>query len=278
MRRRDVIGLVGGAATWPLVARAQQSATPVIGYIGIAPPDAIRSAAFLQGLKDQGLTNGQNVIVDYQWAGGRNDRLPLLAADLVARKVNVIATPGNTAASLAAKAATSTIPIIFGVAADPVKLSLVSNLGRPSENATGVYFFFADLVAKHLEVLHQLLPNARRIAVLINPTSPTAQTILPQVEAAGHALHLEIQHFFASSPSEVEIAFAGLRQERLDALFVAPDSFFNSRRTQLATLSSRDGVPTIFAAREYVEVGGLISYGPNLAEVFRQVGDRKSVV
>jgi putative ABC transport system substrate-binding protein len=273
MKRREFITLLGGAAaTWPIAARGQQRAIPVVGYIGIAQPDAIRWAAFRRGLNDQGFVEGNNVVIQYRLAEGRNDRFPELAADLVRRQVNVIVTPGNTAAALAAKAATSTIPIVFGVGEDPVKLALVASLGRPGGNATGVNFFTTELVAKRLGLLRELLPGSARIVALVNPTNPTASTTLSELETAAHALQHQVVILNASTGREIDVVFATFVHDRPDALFVAPDPFFNSRRVQLATLAARHAVPAIFAAREYVEAGGLISYGTNLAEMFRQVG------
>jgi putative ABC transport system substrate-binding protein len=275
MKRREFIALVGGmAASWPLDALAQQPAMPVIGFLGSTSfvSNAGRLSAFRQGLKDSGYVEVENVATVYQWAEGQNDRLPALAADLVRRQVNVIATPGNTAASLAAKGATSVIPIVFGVGEDPVKLGLVTSLGQPGGNATGVNFFFTELVAKRLGLLHDLLPGSARVAALVNPTNPTAKTTLSEVETATRALQQQVLVVNASTSREIDAAFATFVRERTDALFVAPDPFFNSRRVQLATLTARHALPAIFAAREYVEVGGLMSYGTNLAEVFRQVG------
>ena len=271
--RREFISALGGAVVGlPISARAQQSAMPVIGYIGIAQPDAIRWSAFRQGLNDEGFIEGRNLVIEYRWAEGRNDRLPALATDLVRSQVSVIATPGNTAASLAAKAATSAIPIVFGVGEDPVKLGLVTSLGQPGGNATGVNFFFTELVAKRLGLLRQLRPESARFAALVNPTNPTAKTTLSELQSATRALQQQTLILNASTSREIDAAFATFVSEHTDALFVAPDPFFNSRRVQLATLTARHALPAIFAAREYGQAGGLMSYGTNLAEVFRQVG------
>jgi putative tryptophan/tyrosine transport system substrate-binding protein len=273
VNRREAITLLSGATiAWPLATRAQQSAMPVIGYIGVSQPDAVRWAAFRQGLNEHAFIEGHNVAIEYRWAEGRNDRLPALAADLVRRQVNVIATPGNTAASLAAKSATSAIPIVFGVAEDPVKLGLVASLGKPGGNATGVNFFLAELVAKRLGLLRQLLPGSTRIAVLVNPTNPTATTILAELESATGVFQQNTLVLNASTSREIDAAFESLVSEHAEALFVAPDPFFNSRRVQLATFTARHALPAIFAAREYVEAGGLMSYGTDLADMFHQVG------
>jgi putative ABC transport system substrate-binding protein len=272
MIRREFITLLGGAATWPLAARAQQPTAPTIGYLGMAQPDAVRMLAFRQGLTDAGYVEGRNLTVEFRWAEGRFDRLPALAADLVRRQVAVISTPGVTAAALAARAATSAIPIVFGVSEDPVKLGLVTSLARPGGNATGVNFFFTELTAKRLGLLLELLPGAVRVAVLVNPTNPTAEAIVRDVEAASRHVQQQLKLLYASNRDEIDVAFAALIRERADALLAAADPFFNSRRVQLSTLAARHAVPAIYAAREYAEAGGLVSYGPNLAEAFRQVG------
>jgi len=274
MDRRAFIGCVaGGIIAEPLAARAQQPAMPVIGFLGSASPNARSVAAFRQGLSEDGLVEGQNVAIEYRWAEERFDRLPELAADLVRRRVRVIAAPGSTIAALAAKAATGTIPIVFGVSEDPVKLGLVASLARPGGNATGINYFTAEIVAKRLGLLHELLPRAARVAVLLNPANVTnTQRTLQEVEAAARAMALQIQTFNASTISEIDSSFAALARWQPDAVFVAPDSFYNTRREQLSKLAAHHAIPAVYAVRSYVEAGGLMSYGPNIAAMFRQVG------
>jgi putative ABC transport system substrate-binding protein len=275
MKRREFITLLGGAAAWPLAARAQQSTMPVVGLINLGTPDAMAHyvAAFGNALSEAGYVEGQNVTVEYHWLAGQYDRLPALMADLVRRRVAIIATPGGTPAALAAKAATTTIPIVFGVAENPVKLGLVVNLARPGGNATGVNFFLGEVVAKRLGLLHDLVPKAVRIAVLVNPANaPTAEATLRDIPEAARAIGLQIQVLNATTTPEIDAAFATIVRDRADALFVAPDAFFAARRGQLATLAARDRVPTSCANREMVEAGLLMSYGTNIADMFRQVG------
>ena len=275
MIRREFITLIGGAAAWPLAARAQQPAAPVVGFVNPAAPETIVRyvAAFRKGLTETGYTEGQNVRVEYHWLAGRYDQLQEVMADLVRRHVAVIATPGGTPAALAAKAATTTIPIVFGVAENPVKMGLVANLARPGGNATGINFFLSEVVAKRLGLLHDLLPKADRIAVLVNPANAlTAEATLRDIPEAARAIGLQIQVLNASSSAEIEAAFATMVRDRADALFLAPDAFFASRRGQLATLAARDRIPTSCANREMVEAGLLMSYGTNIADMFRQVG------
>jgi len=230
-------------------------------------------AAFRKGLSEASYVEGQNVTVEYNWLEGRYDRVLTLVADLVRRRVAVIATPGNTIAALAAKAATPTIPIVFGVGEDPVKLGLVASLARPGGNATGVNFFFSEVVAKRLELLHELVPKAVRIAVLVNPTNtPSTEAALRDIPAAARALGLQIQLLNASTSREIEAAFATLVRDRADALFVAPDAFFNSRGVQFATLAAAHRVPAAYALREYVVAGGLMSYATDNVDMWRQVG------
>jgi putative ABC transport system substrate-binding protein len=276
MRRREVITLLGGAAAaWPLTARAQQAAMPVVGVVnaGSLGASASRSAAFRKGLSETGYIDGQNATVEYHWFSGQYDRLPALMADLVRRRVAVIATPGGTPAALAAKAATTTIPIVFGVADDPVKLGLVSSLARPGGNATGTNVFLWEVAAKRLGLLRELAPKAVRIAVLINPGNvPSAEATLRDLPEAARAIGLQIQVLNASTSGEIEAAFATLVRDRADALFVAPDSFFISRRVQFATLATRHGIPAAYSTREEVEAGGLMSYGTDIPDMWRQVG------
>jgi putative ABC transport system substrate-binding protein len=275
MRRREFITLLGGAAAWPLAARAQQPAMPVVGLVtGGSPEAAVRmGGGFRRGLNEGGYVEGQNVTVEYQWLDGQYDRLPSLMADLVRRRVAVIATPGSNPAALAAKAATTTIPIVFGVGADPIELGLVASLARPGGNATGINFFVADIAAKRLGLLHDLVPKAVRIAVLINPANAsTAEATLRDMPEAARAIGLQIVVLNASTGLEIEAAFATLVRDRADALFVGADAFFNSRRVQLANMAARHAIPTAFAVREYVDAGGLMSYGTSLADMYRHVG------
>jgi putative tryptophan/tyrosine transport system substrate-binding protein len=275
-KRRDFITLLGGAAAgWPLAARAEQAAMPVVSFVSIRTHDtSVRIAgAFRKGLNEAGYVEGQNVTVEYHWLDGRYDRLPSLIADLVHRRVAVIATPGTTPAALAAKAATTTIPIVFGVGEDPVKLGLVASLARPGGNATGVNFFASEIVAKRLAFLHELVPKAVRIAVLVNPANAaTAEATLRDIPVAARAIGLQIQVLNASTSREIESAFATLVRDRAEALFVAPDGFFVSRRVQFATLAARHAIPAAYSTREYPEVGGLMSYGTDFADRFRQAG------
>jgi putative ABC transport system substrate-binding protein len=276
MQRREFITLLGGAvATWPLSVRAQQPTLPVVGFIrdGSADTSARFVAAFRKGLNETGYVEGQNVTVEYHWLEGQYDRLPALMADLVRRQVAVIATPGNVP-TVAAKAATATIPIVFGVGDDPVKLGLVASLARPGGNATGINFFVQEVVAKRLRLLHDLVPKAVRIAVLVNPgNASVAEATLREVqEAAPTIIGLQIQIINASTIGEIDAAFATFARERPDALFVAGDAFFLDRRVQLATLTARDRIPATYSVREPVAAGGLMSYGTDLADSFRQVG------
>jgi putative ABC transport system substrate-binding protein len=272
-RREFIAALGSAAAAWPLTARAQQP-MPVIGVLDSISVDfGLRNMpAFRQGLGEEGYAEGQNVAIEYRWAEGRYDRLPELAADLVRRRVSVIVA-NSTPASLAAKAATSTIPIVFFVGDDPVKLGLVASLGQPGGNATGVNFFVGELAAKRLGLLRELVPSAARVAVLVNPSDPVrTASNLRDIEAAAGAIGLQIQVLKASTIGEIDTAFATLAQDRADALFVTPDSFFNSRRVQLAILAARHMFPAAFGQRDFVEVGGLMSYGTNLADARRQIG------
>ena len=276
MRRREFLGVIGGAAAaWPLAARAQQPAMPLIGLINAGSADgSVRyAAAFRKGLNETGYIEGQNVTVEYHWLEGHNDRAPALVADLVRRQVAVIATPASAPATLAAKAATATIPIVFGVPEDPVKLGLVTSLAQPGGNATGINFFSTEVIAKRLRLLHDLVPKAVRVAVLVNPSNAVlTETTLRTVKEAAPTIGLQIQILNATTIAEIDVVFAAFAHERPDALFVAPDAFFNSRRGQFATLTARDRIPAAYAIRELVEAGGLMSYGTDLAETFRQVG------
>ena len=273
MTRREFITLlVGTAAMLPLAAHAQQPALPVIGFLHSQSPDTLASRlrAFRQGLKESGYVEGENVAIEYRWAENQMDRLPILAADLVRRRVAVIAAIGP--AVFAAKAATTTIPIAFGVPDDPVRLGLVTSLARPGGNLTGINFFVGELTAKRLELLRTLVPGAVRVAVLVNPDDPLTAAVLTDIEAAARAMGLHIQVFNAGTGREINAAFATFKGERPDALFVGPDPFFTSRRTQLTHLASRHALPTTYSVRDFVEAGGLISYGTNVVDAWRQVG------
>jgi len=274
MRRREFIAGLGAAA-WVSPARAQQSAVPVVGFVyaGSADTAAGYLTPFRKGLGEAGYVEGQGVTVEYHWLDGQYDRLPALMADLVRRRVAVIATPINAPGAIAAKAATATIPIVFAVGADPVELGLVASLALPGGNATGINFFALEVNAKRLGLLYQLVPNAARVAVLINPSNTTsAEVTLRSVREAASVNGLQIQVINASTSREIDAAFATLARERPDALFVSGDAFFNSRRVQFATLAMRDKFPGAYPEREYVEAGGLMSYGTRFADTFRQVG------
>jgi putative ABC transport system substrate-binding protein len=269
MRRREFISLVGGTAAWPLAARAQQPAMPLVGFLSAGSADAARVAAFRKGLNETGYVEGQNVTVEPHWLEGQYDHVPALVADLVHRRAAVIATIGAPAA-VAAKAATAAIPIVFGVGEDPVQLGLVASLARPGGNATGINFFSQEVVAKRLRLLHDLVPKAARIAVLINPANASAaETILRDLQEAAPTIGLQIQILNATT---IGAAFATLARERPDALFVGPDGFFNSRGVQFATLTARDRLPAAYENRNIVAVGGLMSYGTDLADMLHQVG------
>jgi putative ABC transport system substrate-binding protein len=275
MRRREFIAGLGGAIAWPLAARAQQPALPVIGFVngGSADAAADRVRAFRKGLGETGYFEGRNAMIEYHWLEGQYDGLPALMADLVRRRVAVIATAGSSPAAIAAQAATATIPIVFGVNDDPVKLGLVVSLARPGGNATGINFFNREVVAKRLGLLHELVPKAVRVAVLVNPANARlAETTLRDVQEAARAIGLQIQVVNAGTSNEIDAAFATLARERPDALFVAPDGFFISRRVQIATLAARDRIPAAYTDRDTVAAGGLMSYGTNTADTFRQIG------
>ena len=273
-KRREFISLLGGATAWPLAARAQQP-MPVIGYVdlGSATENGNFAAAFRKALNETGSVEGKNVTIEYHWLEGRYERLPTLMAELVGRPVAVIATPASIPAAQAAKAATSAIPIVFGVGEDPVKLGLVASLSRPGGNATGVNFFVAEVVAKRLGLLHDLVPAAARIAVMVNPGNVALnEAALRDVKKSTATLGLQIQIFEAGTSDEIDAAFAAIARERADALFVAPDAFFHSCRVQFATLAARNGIPASYSSRDYPEVGGLMSYGTDNSESARQVG------
>jgi putative tryptophan/tyrosine transport system substrate-binding protein len=275
IQRRNFITLLGGAAAaWPFTANAQQQAMPVVGFVrdGSADANAPYTAAFRKGLNETGYVEGQNVTVEYHWLEGQYDRLAALMANLVRRQVAVIATPGSTP-TLAAKAATASIPIVFGVAEDPVRLGLVASLARPGGNATGINFFVNETIAKRLALLHELVPKAIRIALLINPGNTfSADATLKEVPQAARALGLQLQVFKAGTSSEINATFGVLAREPADALFLAGDAFYASRRVQLATLAVRERIPMTVSARELVEAGALMSYGADIVDSLRQVG------
>ncbi len=275
MRRREFVGLIGGAAAAPFAARAQQTALPVIGLLDSRSSDGMvsRLAGLRQGLKEVGFTEGENVTIVYRWADNRADLLPGLAADLVRQQPAVIFTTGGPAAALAAKAATTTIPIVFLVGEDPARLGLVSSLARPTGNLTGINLFANELEAKRLELLHQLVPQAVRIAVLVNPADVrnTAHT-LEQLGGAARARGLQLQVLKTQTAREIDEAFAAFARERPDALFVAAAAFLNTRRVQLAQLAAFHRLPAIHSFREAVEAGGLMSYGPSIVDAYRQCG------
>ena len=275
MKRREFITLIGGAAaTWPLGVSAQQPAVPVVAFIngGGADGQATRLAGFRKGLSEAGYAQGQNVTVEYHWLEGHYERLPSLLADLVRRHVALIATL-DTASALAAKTATTTIPIVFAVGEDPVPLGLVASLAHPGGNATGINYFAFEVNAKRLELMHELLPKATRFAMLLNPANTaSSEGTLNAVKEAAHALGLEMLFLNASTPAEIDAAFAALARERTEALFIAGDAFFTSRAVQLATLAVRDRIPASYSSREMVEAGLLMSYGTPFVDAWRQAG------
>jgi ABC-type uncharacterized transport system substrate-binding protein len=273
LRRREFITLLGGAAAWPLAAGAQQSVLPVIGHVSAGSlsnaPHFL--AAMRQGLSDAGYVDGRDVIIESHWAEGQYERLPAMVAELVRRQVAVLV-PTPTVAAVAARAATSTIPIVFSATDDPVKVGLVDSLARPGGNATGVYFFFSDLAAKHLGLLRELLPAAARIGLLVNPGNANAESVTREVMVAASIIGVQIELARASDSRAIEGAFAMLARNKADALLVGADPFFFTRRLQLATLATRHALPAIYNAREVPEVGGLMSYGTSLKDVYRQIG------
>ena len=274
MRRRGFITLIGGATTgWPLAARAQQPALPMIGFLDIRSPDTLmedRLRAFRQGLKDTGYVERENVSIEYRWAEGQFDRLPELAAELVRRQVAVFVTTGGPIAVFAAKAATTTIPIVFLMNDDPVRLGVVASLARPGGNLTGINILTIELVAKRLELLRELVPAAAHLAMLVSATS--AEATVRDVEPVARTLGVQTQLFNVSTIREIDAAFATFARERPDALFVAGDPFLAGRRVQLAQLAAFHRLPATYALRDYAEAGGLMSYGPSIKDGFRQIG------
>jgi len=274
VRRREFISLLGGAAAWPLAARAQQSSIPVVGFLhdGSFEPRVHLVAGFRQGLSEAGLIDGRDVVIEYRWAQDQFDRLPGMAADLVNRQVAVIATPGSTAAALAAKAATDTIPIVFSVGADPVKLGLVASLNRPGGNVTGVSYFTNELGPKRLGLLLELTPGSADVVVLANPKNPATDASAKDIQAAAAAVGRQLSMLYVTNNREMDAAFPTIAQKQAPALMIIPDALFTSRRVQLVTLSTRHAVPAIYSSREFAEVGGLMSYGANLPDIYRRVG------
>ena len=276
IRRRRFVTLLGGAvAAWPVAARAQQAAMPVIGFLGDQSPDlwANHVRAFQQGLREIGYVEGRNVAIEYRWAEGRNDRLPALAAELVRRQVTVIAAPGSTPAALAAKAAITTIPIVFAIATDPVGLGLVASLARPGGNVTGVVTLNVEIAPKRLELLHELFPTATSFALLVNPTNPAlAEPVSREVQTAARKLGIKLHVLHASSEPEFDAVFATTTQLRAAGLVIGPDPLFNGRIEQLAALTVRHAVPAVYQWREFTAAGGLLSYGSSVTDVYRQAG------
>jgi putative ABC transport system substrate-binding protein len=274
LRRREFITLLGGAATWPLAARAQQPPMPVIGFLHTRSPDAVRPlAGFRRGLAESGYIEGQTATIEYRWAEGQYDRLPALAAELVRRPVAVLVAGGGEPSPLAAKAATSTIPIVFVEQSDPVSIGLVASLGRPGGNVTGVTTFAVDLDAKRLELLYELVPKASLIALLVNPDRATAELQARKAQEAARSFGLQLQILSARTEQEIDVAFAQLVQLRAGGLLLSSDLFLDSRRDQIIGLAARHAVPAIFELRHWVAAGGLMSYGPSLFEAARRMGN-----
>jgi putative tryptophan/tyrosine transport system substrate-binding protein len=275
MKRRDFITLVGAAAGWPLAARAQQPAMPVIGFLDSRSVESIgnRLRGFRQGLQQAGYIDGQNVAIEYRWGENQMDRVPDLVADLVHRQVDVIVASGGTPVTFAAKAAATKIPVVFLAAQDPVKLGLVSSFARPEGNLTGVNFFNTELAVKQFELLHEMLPSAARIAVLVDPADQTnTEPVLREIEAAARATSMNIEIFKANNSREIDATFEAIAREHLDGVFVEQSPFLNARRVQIVQLAARYVIPAAYSGREFTEIGGLISYGSDIAEAYRQVG------
>jgi putative ABC transport system substrate-binding protein len=274
VKRRQFIAALGGAAAWPLLARAQQAAMPVIGYLSSRSPDDTVHlvAAFRRGLGEDGFVEGRNVTIQYSWALGQYDRLPAMAAEFVRRPVTVLASTGGEPAALAAKAATSTIPIVFAIGGDPVKQGLAASFNRPGGNATGITLLTNLLESKRLGLLRELVPQASTIGFLLNPNFPPAESQLSDVQAAARTINLQIHVLRASADREIDAAFETIAQQRISALVVAADPFFDTRREKLVALAVRHAVPTMYHFREFAVAGGLVSYGIDPSDVYRQVG------
>jgi putative tryptophan/tyrosine transport system substrate-binding protein len=275
VKRREFITLLGGAAAaWPLAARAQQSAMPVVGFLRQGSRDQFPhlTEAFRQGLREMGYVEQQNVLIEYRWAEGRNDRAPALLTDLIQRRVAVIAVPGSTAAALAAKTAVQTIPVVFGIGGDPVEFGLVSSLARPGGNITGIAQLIATTSTKRLDLLRQLAPRTRKVGLLVNPTNPLGEAERRETQAAAQTLGLELCIVNVTSKDEIDDAFPSLLTQGADALLLGGDAFFFNQQVQIAILSASHKMPAISQFREYVTAGGLMSYGSNLAETYRLTG------
>jgi putative ABC transport system substrate-binding protein len=274
MRRREFVGLVGGAAAWPLAARAQQAAVPVVGYLHVGAPEtnADLAAAFRKGLAEVGYVEGRNVAIEYRFADNDPARLPALAADLVRRRVAVIAAPGGPVSTLAAKAVTSTIPIVFGTGGDPVQAGLVVSFNRPGGNVTGINSMTGELSTKQIGLLHELVPASNHLAALVNSAAPSGEAVTADLHRGAAGIGRSIYVIPVASPRDLVAAFDTLAQKRTDALLVASNPLFGDSRVQLAVLAARHGIPTIYGDRRHVEVGGLMSYGSSLADLFRQTG------
>ena len=274
MKRREFIALLGGAAAWPLAARAQQPAMPVIGFLNTRSADVSSHlvAALRRGLAENGYVEGQTVTVEYRWANGQYDRIPALAAELANRPMAVLVATGGEPAAMAAKAATSSIPIVFGIGGDPIKLGLVASYNRPGGNATGINILTNVLAAKRLGLLHELVPKVITVGFLINPIFPTAESPLSDTQEAARTIGVQLHVLRASTDYEIDTAFESVAQQGISALAVAADPFFNTRRDKLVALTARHAVPTIYQNREYPAAGGLMSYGIDLADVYRQIG------
>ena len=273
MRRRDFISLVGGAAAWPRAARAQQP-IPVVGFLhaGSPEPNVNFVVAFRTGLGKTGYVEGQNLAIEFRWAAGQDARLPEMAADLVRRQVAAIVTPASTPAALAAKAATTTIPIVFTTGGDPISLGLVASLNRPGGNATGVAFMTVELTAKRLSLLHELVPGAARVIALVDPNYALAEAIIKDLQEARATLGLQVEILYAGTAREIDAAFATIVQKRADALLMTASPFFTNRRVQIVTLATRHALPVLYDIREFAEAGGLMSYGPSFRDIYQQAG------
>jgi len=274
LNRREFITLLGGATTCPFVARAQQAAIPVVGFLhaGSPEPNVNFVVAFRTGLGKTGYVEGQNLAIEFRWAAGQDARLPEMAADLVRRQVAAIVTPASTPAALAAKAATTTIPIVFTTGGDPISLGLVASLNRPGGNATGVAFMTVELTAKRLSLLHELVPGAARVIALVDPNYALAEAIIKDLQEARATLGLQVEILYAGTAREIDAAFATMVQKRADALLMTASPFFTNRRVQIVTLATRHALPVLYDIREFAEAGGLMSYGPSFRDIYQQAG------